>query len=88
MRGRKMATEWLSSYVTHLKSLKLGQLVEEMVDLKLEMRFADSEEDLSSKAERIVKLETLRNEISNRETDRKDISPSPVRKVTSLKGFI
>lgn len=80
--------QWLSAYVSHLKSLKLGEIVEAMVDLKLEMRFAPSDEDLSSKAERALKLETLRNELSNRETGSKDLNPSPVKKVSSLKGFI
>lgn len=80
--------EWLSSYVSHLKALKLGEIVEELVDLKLETRFSDPEEDLSSKAMRSVKLETLRNELSNRETGTKGADPSPVKKVSSLKGFI
>jgi len=83
-----MATEWLEQYVQRIKKLRLGELTAELVDLKLDERLAGEGEKLSKKAERALKLDTLCNEINNRETGRSKADPNPIKKVSSLKGFI
>jgi len=80
--------EWLPSYIERAQSLKLGALVDALVELRLDHRFPAEDETLSDVATRSVKIETLVNEISSRETSRTEVDTSPVRKVKSLKGFI
>lgn len=79
--------DWLDSYVQEIQSYKLGRLVEALFVLMLDQRMADSEESLTDAGMRSLKIETLVNEISNRETGKKDLNPSPLKKVTSLKGL-
>lgn len=74
----------LEEFASGLRMFSLGDLVDKLIQYRIEESFAPDDESITDKSKRTLRMGALKKELSRRETGREDGESSIPKGVTSL----